>query len=110
MAGSSCWAAVRPARKSRRGSNGPSATLPSINERYTDGMRSVADELRAESRRQLAALTPAARIDLALALGDADLDLLLASRGLARQDAAALISRTRRNRRRLSVVNEPDIA
>ena len=37
-------------------------------------MRSVADALRAESRAELAGLTPAARVALALALGRRDLE------------------------------------
>ncbi len=44
-------------------------------------MRSVADELREETRRRTAALSPAARIRLALELGDDDVTSLSHAQG-----------------------------
>jgi len=65
-------------------------------------MRSVADGLRAESRRKTASLSPAARIDLALRLGDADLDLLIRARGIPRAEAVRLLARSRQVGRAVS--------
>lgn len=45
-------------------------------------MRSVADDLRAETRRQVASLEPFARLALAFALGDADVSMLTRTRGI----------------------------
>jgi hypothetical protein len=71
-------------------------------ERYTGRMRSVVDELREETRRQIADLSPVARIDLALALGDADLARLCDARQISVEAARAIIARSRRAGRRLS--------
>jgi hypothetical protein len=59
-------------------------------------MRSVADDLRCETRRDLARRTPAERIDLAFQLGDDDVALLGAARGLTREQARKAIARSRR--------------
>lgn len=67
-------------------------------------MRSVADDLRSETRHDVARRTPAERIDLALQLGDDDLALLCAARGLAREEGRRLIARSRRVGRMPSVV------
>lgn len=58
-------------------------------------MRSVADDLRAEARQALAILSPAERLELALRLGDEDIQLLSAARGIPRDDAVAVARRTR---------------
>lgn len=65
-------------------------------------MRSVADDLREETRRRIADLPPAARIELALALGDADLASLRDARQISVEAARALIARHRRAGRRRS--------
>jgi hypothetical protein len=59
-------------------------------------MRSVADALRDETRRRVAALTPEARVDLALTLGDDDAASLAATRGISVRAARAVIARGRR--------------
>jgi hypothetical protein len=51
-------------------------------------VHSVADELRALTRSRVLELPIAARIDLALTPGDADLDLFVQTSGLARDEAA----------------------
>lgn len=50
-------------------------------------MRSVADDLRRRTIAQVLDLTPAARIALALSLGDDDLDLFVRTSGLDRDEA-----------------------
>ncbi len=67
-------------------------------------MRSVADDLRSETRRDVARRTPAERIELAFQLGDDDVALLCAARGLTREEARRLIARSRRVGRMPSVV------
>lgn len=69
---------------------------------YTDLMRSVADTLRDDTRRQTAALSPEARVARALALGDADVAALGESRGISAPEAKAMIARARRLGRRPS--------
>jgi hypothetical protein len=59
-------------------------------------MRSVADELRDEARRRDAALSPEARIELALRLGDDDARALAVARGISVAAARAEIARSRR--------------
>jgi len=59
-------------------------------------MRSVADQLRDETRRRNAALPPEARVALALALGDDDARALAAARGISTAEARAQIARSRR--------------
>jgi hypothetical protein len=65
-------------------------------------MRSVADSLREDTRRRLADLSPAARLDLALELGEADVAALCEARGISPEAARALIVRSRRAGRRPS--------
>ena len=60
--------------------------------RYTDGVRSVADEFRARTVGRVLALSVPGRIELALKLGDDDLTLFLRSSGMAR-DAALRVLR-----------------
>lgn len=65
-------------------------------------MRSVADDLREETRRRTEALSPAARIRLALELGDDDVTTLSHTQGLTLAEARATIAQGRRLGRRPS--------
>ncbi|HEX7778196.1 MAG TPA: hypothetical protein VF424_03100 [Vicinamibacterales bacterium] len=65
-------------------------------------MRSVADDLREDSRRRAAVLTAESRLLLALALGDADVAALCEARRITTEDAKALIARSRRVGRQVS--------
>ncbi|MGH7356492.1 MAG: hypothetical protein ACRELS_18190 [Candidatus Rokuibacteriota bacterium] len=67
-------------------------------------MRSVADRLKAEERKALAALTPAERVALALALGARDLEAfrLAHQPPLSPVDAARELERRRQQGRRPS--------
>jgi hypothetical protein len=65
-------------------------------------MRSVADTLRDATRRQTADLPPEARVALALALGDADVNALCESRGISVAEAKAVIALSRQVGRRPS--------
>jgi len=65
-------------------------------------MASVADRLREEDRRHARALTPAARLRLALALGHRDLEAFRAGRGLDTLTARRLVERRRQAGRRPS--------
>jgi hypothetical protein len=76
----------------RTGAQGP--------RRYTDGVRSVADELRARTVAQVLALPVPDRIELALTLGDDDLALFLRTSGMA-PGAALGVLRAQRQRRRI---------
>lgn len=62
-------------------------------------MRSVADGLRAEERRAIAALAPEARVRLALSLGARDLEAFRRAQAPA-LDAAEADRRLRRQRQR----------
>ena len=50
-------------------------------------MRSVADDLRRRTQAEVLALSTAARMELALSLGDDDLDLFVGTSGLDRDVA-----------------------
>jgi hypothetical protein len=65
-------------------------------------MRSVADRLREEDRAELHALTSAARVTLALALGERDLETfrLAQTPPLSREDAIRILDRRRQATRR----------
>ncbi len=65
-------------------------------------MRSVADDLRARDREALRALSPAARVTLALALGARDLDAFRFAQTppLSREEAAHRLARRRQASRR----------
>lgn len=65
-------------------------------------MRSVADRLRADERQALAALTPAERVTLALALGARDLESFRRSHEppLEAAEAARILERRRQAGRR----------
>jgi len=62
-------------------------------------MRSVADQLRAEDRARMAALSPEERVALSLRLGEQGMALLCAAQGLTRAEAGRL-ARAQRNRGR----------
>lgn len=62
----------------------------------------VADELREEQMRAVAAMTPQERIDLAFACGQRDLEFYMAATGLDRDEALRRIERTRQVGRRYS--------
>lgn len=65
-------------------------------------MRSVADALRDDTRRQTLALSPEARVQRSLALGDEDVRVLCDTRGVTVAEARAIIARTRQAGRRRS--------
>jgi hypothetical protein len=65
-------------------------------------VKSVADELRARSRRALAQMSPAERLALALRLGDDDADLFGRARGLSRDEAVRQLRAQRQRGRRPS--------
>jgi hypothetical protein len=65
-------------------------------------MKSVADELRERTRREVLAMTPDERLELAFALGDADLETYRLARGLSRDEARRELERRRQLGRRTS--------
>lgn len=67
-------------------------------------MQSVADELRNEDRARLAAMSPAERVALALALGDRDLETFRLAHvpPLSRDEARRVLERRRQAGRRRS--------
>ncbi len=69
---------------------------------YTPGMRSVADEFREKDREAVLKLSVKERIELALQLGDEDLDLYCRTQGLDRETAIRLLQRRRQAGRRPS--------
>lgn len=70
-------------------------------------MRSVADELRTRTTAAVLQLPVQARIDLALSLGEADLDLYVRTSGLDRATALAQL-RAQRSRGRTSYSRSAD--
>lgn len=70
-------------------------------------MRSVADELRADTARRVLEMTPAARVELAMRLGDDDVALLCAARNLSEVDARMTIRRARQAGRQPSAAARP---
>jgi hypothetical protein len=68
-------------------------------------MRSVADDLRRLTRARVLTMTPAARIDLALALGEDDLALFARTAGLEPQAARRRLRARRSRGRAPSVAN-----
>lgn len=75
---------------------------------YTGRMRSVADDLRLETRGDVAWRTPAERVELAFRLGEDDVALLCAARGVSRDEAKHIIARSRAVGRRPSVLARGD--
>ncbi len=65
-------------------------------------MRSVADLLREEDRRDVRSMTPTERVALALALGERDLETFRAGRGLVAATATRTLERRRQAGRRPS--------
>jgi hypothetical protein len=65
-------------------------------------MRSVADQLRDETRRDVLRLEPLARIELALRLGDEDAKRLALSRGIPEADSRRELARQRQAGRQAS--------
>lgn len=65
-------------------------------------MRSIADDLRRESARRVLEMPPAERLELALRLGDDDVALLCAARGISDADARLAFARARQHGRRVS--------
>jgi len=65
-------------------------------------MRSVADSLREDTRRRASELSPEARLEQALALGDADVAALSEARGITAAEARKVIARSRQQGRRRS--------
>jgi hypothetical protein len=72
--------------------------------------RSVADELRAAQRRDVARLSPDERVRLALQLGAASIELLRNRRGLSVDEARRVRERQRQSRRRFSACLEALLA
>jgi hypothetical protein len=68
-------------------------------------MRSIADSLRDDMRRRMAALTPEARTALAFELGDADVARLCDAKGITPEEAKVIIARSRQVGRQPSVAN-----
>ncbi|HVL68006.1 MAG TPA: hypothetical protein VM364_12150 [Vicinamibacterales bacterium] len=66
---------------------------------------SVSEALRAESHAAIRRLTPGQRIELALRLGEQDIEMLCAARGCSRAEARAIFERTRAAGRRRSVAD-----
>jgi hypothetical protein len=69
-------------------------------------MRSVADDLRDETRRKILAMSPAERMSTALRLGDDDVTRLAGVRQISVEEARGIIRRQRRVGRRPSVAND----
>jgi hypothetical protein len=69
-------------------------------------MRSVADQLRDETRRKILALSPADRMRTAFRLGDDDVDRLVRAQRISVDEAHAIIRRQRSVGRRPSVAND----
>lgn len=68
-------------------------------------MKSVADELRLETRRGVDRMSPGERLELALSLGEDDLQLFCSAQGLDREEALRRLRIQRARGRRPSVVN-----
>ena len=62
-------------------------------------MASVADQLRREGAESLARLSAGERLELAFALGDADVDAYCRSHGVERRTAIRIFERQRQNGR-----------
>ncbi len=73
-------------------------------------MRSVADDLRHDTRRADRDRTPAERFRLALALGDADCRLAVAYRGVTMAEARRGFARVRQHGRIRSACHESALA
>ncbi len=65
-------------------------------------MRSVADDLRREQRRELWRLTPAERVALALRLGRRDVETFAATQGVTLEEARGVLRQRGQRGRRTS--------
>jgi len=65
-------------------------------------MTSVADELRAQGRQEMLAMTAEERLSLAFSLGEADLETFRKAHGLSRGEALRELQRRRQRGRRTS--------
>ena len=74
-----------------------------MNALYTRAMRSVADDLRRQTQAHVLTLPRTARVELALSLGDDDLDLFVRTSGLDRDEARARLQARRQIGRPASV-------
>ena len=81
----------------RRGSGGCPKASPRAGDNHL--VTSVADTLRAESQADVQSLAPAQRIDLALRLGDDDVEVYRAARGVDRSAAWIELRRRRQDGR-----------
>ena len=70
-------------------------------------MRSVVDDLRRRTLAQVLALPMTARVELALSLGDDDLDLFMRVSGLDRDEARRRLRAQRQRGRLSSVASSP---
>lgn len=71
-------------------------------------MGSVADEVRQLQRQELAELTPAERVALALRLGRRDVEIFAATQGLGIEEARRLLRRRGQRGRRPSPCMDRD--
>ena len=71
-------------------------------------MRSVADDLREEQLREMAAMTPAERVQLALRLGEEGLRLMMARDGIDRNEALRRVRKAHNAGRRPSRSNDDE--
>ena len=72
------------------------------------GMRSVADEVRAQQRQEVLAMSVEERVELARRLGEEGIALLMSAQGIDREEAIRRIRRTRHIGRRPSVANDDE--
>ena len=77
---------------------------------YTYSVRSVADDLRDELRERVMRMDPAARIELALTLGEQDVDTLMKARGISSEEAKRVFAHARAAGRVPSRCADPDAA
>lgn len=80
-------------------------TIPDPDTSYTTPMVSVADEVRRRTIDQVLALSPEARLDLAFALGEQDLELFMRATGLGRDAALGCLRASRQRGRTPSAAN-----
>ncbi|HEV8241659.1 MAG TPA: hypothetical protein VGS57_20010 [Thermoanaerobaculia bacterium] len=71
-------------------------------------MSSVAEEVRQLQRQELARLTPAERVALALRLGRRDVETFAATQGVGIEEARLLLRRREQRGRRPSRCMDPD--
>ena len=85
-----------------------SAPRPASSPRlYTRAMHSVADDLRRQTVAHVLTLSVPARVELALSLGDDDLDVFVRTSGLDRDEARRRLTAQRQVGRARSVAGTP---